>query len=192
MVFIYKMVAGSILPITIHNNKLYFLFGKENPMEDSAKGWSDFGGRMENNETPYKAALREGSEELTGFLGDKNVIHKLIRKNGGYYKIEHNNYHVHMFFLEYDENLPKYYNQNHRFLWNKMDKNVLNNSKLFEKIEVKWFSIDEIKSRKNEFRLFYREIIDKFLMDIENIEKFIMTKSIKHNKTRKNITEQKQ
>lgn len=35
------MVAGSILPITLHEGKLYFLFGKENPMEDSAKGFSD-------------------------------------------------------------------------------------------------------------------------------------------------------
>ena len=183
------MVAGSILPIAVHNNKLYFLFGKENPMEDSAKGWSDFGGRMENNETPYKAALREGSEELTGFLGDKNTINKLIRKNGGYYKIEHNKYHVHMFFLEYDENLPKYYNQNHRFLWNRMDKNVLNNSKFFEKIEIDWFSIDELNSRKAEFRKFYQEIIDKILMDIENIDKFIMSKLKKHNKTRKNQIE---
>ena len=61
------MVAGSILPVAIHKNQLYFLFGKENPMEDSAKGWSDFGGKMENGETPYTAALREGSEELTGF-----------------------------------------------------------------------------------------------------------------------------
>jgi len=68
------MVAGSILPVTIHNNKLYFLFGKENPMEDSAKGWSDFGGGVENGETPFSTAMREGGEELTGFLGDgKNV-----------------------------------------------------------------------------------------------------------------------
>jgi predicted NUDIX family NTP pyrophosphohydrolase len=66
------MVAGSILPITIHNNKLYFLFGKENPMEDSAKGWSDFGGRVDAGETPFTAALREGGEELTGFLGNNN------------------------------------------------------------------------------------------------------------------------
>mgnify|MGYP005661278921 FL=1 len=63
------MVAGSILPMAIHNNKLYFLFGKENPLEKSAKGWSDFGGRLENSETPFSAAIREGSEELTGFLG---------------------------------------------------------------------------------------------------------------------------
>ena len=55
------MVAGSILPIAIYKNQLYFLFGKENPLEDSAKGWSDFGGKMEPGETPYKAAMREGS-----------------------------------------------------------------------------------------------------------------------------------
>ena len=112
------MVAGSILPITIHNDKLYFLFGKENELEKSAKGWSDFGGRAEAGETPYKAALREGSEELTGFLGNKNQIQKLINKNGGVFKITHNSYHVHMFFLKYDENLPKYFNKNHYFLWN--------------------------------------------------------------------------
>ena len=53
------MVAGSILPVTIHNNELFFLFGKENPMENSAKGWSDFGGRVDAGETPYTAALRE-------------------------------------------------------------------------------------------------------------------------------------
>jgi len=38
------MVAGSILPVAYYKNKLYFLFGKENPMEDSSKGFSDFGG----------------------------------------------------------------------------------------------------------------------------------------------------
>ena len=48
------MVAASLLPITIYKNKLYFLFGKENDMEDSAKGWSDFGGRVEKDENIYK------------------------------------------------------------------------------------------------------------------------------------------
>ena len=37
------MVAGSILPVSFNDkNQLCFLFGKENPMEDSAKGFSDF------------------------------------------------------------------------------------------------------------------------------------------------------
>ena len=96
------MVAGSILPVTIHNNKLYFLFGKENPMEDSSKGWSDFGGRVDSGETPFTAALREGCEELTGFLGGKDEIKKLIQKGGGTYKISHDTYHVHIFFIKFE------------------------------------------------------------------------------------------
>jgi 8-oxo-dGTP pyrophosphatase MutT (NUDIX family) len=173
------MVAGSILPISIYQNKLYFLFGKENPLEDSAKGWSDFGGGVENGETPYQTALREGGEELTGFLGDGIEIKKLIKKNGGIYKLVNKTYHIHMFFLEYDENLPKYYNQNHRFLWDRMNNTLLSETKLFEKIEIGWFSIDEIKRRKKEFRSFYQEIVDDILLNIENIEKFIMKKSKK-------------
>jgi len=184
------MVAGSILPISIYKNKLYFLFGKENPLEDNAKGWSDFGGGVENGETPYKTALREGGEELTGFLGDGKEIEKLIRKNGGFYKLINKSYHVHMFFLDYDENLPKYYNENHRFLWNRLDNNLLSKTKLFEKIEIDWFSIDDMKNRKKEFRNFYQEIVDDILSKIENIEQFILKKSMKlskKNKTRKII-----
>jgi len=187
------MVAGSILPVTIHNNKLYFLFGKENPMEDSAKGWSDFGGGVENGETPYSTAMREGGEELTGFLGDGKQIKKLIHTNGGIYKIQHNTYHIHIFFLEYDENLPKYYNNNHRFLWERMDKTVLSKTKLFEKIEINWFSIEDMKNKRSEFRSFYQEIVDKFIENQENIYHFIENKSknikknrvIQENKTRK-------
>jgi 8-oxo-dGTP pyrophosphatase MutT (NUDIX family) len=173
------MVAGSILPISIHQNKLYFLFGKENPLEDSAKGWSDFGGGVENSETPFQTAVREGGEELTGFLGDGEQIKKLIKKNGGFYKLINKTYHVHMFFLEYDENLPKYYNENHRFLWDRMDNQLLSETKLFEKIEIEWFSINDIKNRKKEFRNFYQEIIDDILSNIERIKSIIIeSKSI--------------
>jgi len=149
------MVAGSILPVSLnHKNELCFLFGKENPMEDSAKGYSDFGGRMDKGETPYTAALREGSEELTGFLGDKKQLQKMIKKNGGHYQMTFDTYHVHMVFLEYDENLPKYYNFNHRFLWNKMDKKLLNKTKLFEKelflrFDIPFFIYDDGSSEIN-------------------------------------------
>jgi len=179
------MVAGSILPITIHKNKLYFLFGKENPLEAGAKGWSDFGGGTEKGETPYKTALREGGEELTGFLGDGPQLQKLIRKNGGIYKHQHNTYHVHMFYLDYDENLPKYYNLNHQFLWKRMDNELLSKTKLFEKIEIGWFSVDDLKERKKEFRGFYQDIVDDFLSDIENIYKFAESKQKKTNRTLK-------
>ena len=73
--------------------------------------------------------------------------------------------------MEYDKNLPKYYNDNHMFLWNAMDKNVLNDSKLFEKIEIDWFTEKQMKSRRSEFRNFYKIIVDMLLND-EEIKKF--------------------
>ena len=104
------MVAASILPICIYNNELHFLFGKENSMEDTAKGWSDFGGKVEKNESIYQGALREGAEELTGFLGNENDLKKIIRRNGGVYKITHDQikYHVHLFYLPYEPKLTEY------------------------------------------------------------------------------------
>jgi len=183
------MVAGSILPVSFNDeNQLCFLFGKENPMEDSAKGFSDFGGRMDKGETPYTAALRECSEELTGFLGDKKQLQKMIKKNGGYLPYTFNKYHVHIVYLDYDENLPKYYNNNHKFLWNAMDKNVLNDSKLFEKIEINWFTINQMKKRRQEFRNFYREFLDTYVQEEDNINTFVKKcmKKCGKNKTAKN------
>ena len=178
------MVAGSILPVSIKDKKLYFLFGKENPMEDSAKGWSDFGGGCENNENPRDTAIREGSEELTGFLGNPSQIKKLMEKNGEPYVISHNDYHVHLFLMNYDENLPTYYNNNHSFLWNKMDNKILNDSKLFEKIEINWFSVKDLALRRNEFRSFYREIVDIIKKQAPHIMKTITKPHSKtHNKS---------
>jgi hypothetical protein len=172
------MVAGSILPIALNEKgDLCFLFGKENPMEDSAKGFSDFGGGLEKGETPFQCALREGSEELTGFLGNKKELRKLIKKNGGVYHVLIGTYHVHMFHLPYDENLPKYYNQNHMFLWNRMDKTLLNDSKLFEKIEIQWFTLKEMKRRRSEFREFYRKTVDHFINIEDDLKKFLQRKN---------------
>lgn len=177
------MVAGSILPVAFHKNRLFFLFGKENPMEDSAKGFSDFGGRADGNETPLDAAMREASEELSGFLGDSNQVRALVKKNGGFYPLTVNTYHVHIVPMEYDENLPIYYNNTHRFLWDRMDKNVLNDSKLFEKIEIQWFSPEQMRRKKGVFREFYREIVDKILEELPDIQKFVTNPKAKRNKT---------
>jgi hypothetical protein len=175
------MVGSSILPATIYKDELFFLFGKENSLEKSAKGFSDFGGGMEKGETPYETALREGGEEMTGFLGDETEIKKIIKKNGGTYKINHNDkYHIHIFFLEYDENLPKYYNNNHKYLWKRMDNKKLKATKLFEKIEIKWFSIEEMKTMRNKFRHFYREISDKIIENKEEIRNFFVKSSYFH------------
>jgi hypothetical protein len=67
-------MGAGILPATIYNGKLYFLFGKEGKHEDSAPGFSDFGGGTDNNESYMETAVREAGEELTGFLGDDRDV----------------------------------------------------------------------------------------------------------------------
>ena len=177
------MPAGSILPVTIHNGKLYFLFGKENPMEDSSHGFSDFGGGKEKGESFYSAALREGSEELTGFFGSKTQLKSRIRKTGGtlpmpYFFDNGHEYRVHVIYTEYNEELVKHFNDNHRFLWNHMDKHTLNRSKLFEKIEIRWVCETQLRAFLPQMRHFYRDIVLRILLpNLENIRKFIAPKT---------------
>ena len=180
------MTGSSLLPVTIHKGELYFLFGKECSLENSAKGFSDFGGGVDKNENIYETALREGGEELTGFLGDDKILKQHIDSHGGVYKLTHNTYHVHIFFLEYDENLPKYYNMNHKFIWDRMNRKYLNKTKLFEKIEIDWFNEKNMRERKYEFRGFYQHIVDHILSEIPQIKKFII--KARKNKAKKTKT----
>jgi hypothetical protein len=167
------MVGSSILPVTFYNNKLYFLFGKEAPLETSAPGWSDFGGGVESGESIIETAMREGGEELTGFLGNPTELKNHIQTHGGIYKINYNDqYHIHVIYIPYDENLPKYYNQNHRFLWDRMNHKLLKKTKLFEKIEIGWFSSKDAKKNRHTFRHFYQNILDKILQDVPKIHNF--------------------
>jgi 8-oxo-dGTP pyrophosphatase MutT (NUDIX family) len=170
------MVAAGILPISIYKNKLYFLFGKENPMENSCPGWSDFCGGVEKGETIFQTALREGSEELSGFLGDEKQLRRKINAVGGPYKINNGDYHIFIFLIEHDQNLIEYYNNSHRFLWDRMDKKTLNDSKLFEKIEIKWFDKQTMKNERSSFRSFYREIVDLLLEHHDEIKKYAVGK----------------
>lgn len=190
------MTGSSVLPVTIYKGKLYFLFGLENEFEDSAKGFSDFGGGVENGENIQQTALREGGEELTGFLGDGNRLGEHMKKNGGSLHLTFNDYHIHVFYLKYDPNLPKYYNWNHAFLWKRMNKKMLSKTKLFEKIEIQWFSVNTMNARIKEFRSFYQVIVKQLISPLykPKIYSFIKKCANKHKavsvkrqkKTRKN------
>jgi hypothetical protein len=87
--------------------------------------------------------------------------------------------------MDYDENLPHYFTNHHRFLWERMDKTLLNNSKYFEKQEIKWFSLSALKKDTNEFRPFYREFVDLLLREVPKIKKFIVKRKSKKSKTMK-------
>jgi len=186
------MVGCSVLPVTLVDDQLFFLFGKEHS-SDSTPGFSDFGGGNEKNESHYETAMREAGEELTGFLGGPNAVKKLIRDSGGYHKLSYhfpddknNAYHIHFFHLPYDENLPKYYNANHKYLWERMDNAYLKKTKLFEKGEIAWFSVDDVRRRRKEFRSFYREITDLILENEPLIRKFLSSRKSNKRTTKKN------
>jgi len=182
-------MGAGILPTTIHNGKLYFLFGKENKYEDSAPGFSDFGGGTDNDESFFETAIRESGEELTGFLGDDNDIKKLLKRHGTYnidYKTGgHKTYRMHIFPFEYNHLLPYYYNNNQRFLQKRLDPEVIKNSKIFEKAEIRWVCIDELKKMRPQFRSYFQNIIDMILEQKNDIQKFIERSNITRKKTLK-------
>jgi hypothetical protein len=166
------MVGASVLPACIHKGKLYFLFGKENSLADTP-GWADFGGGVDPGENILESAMREGGEELTGFLGGEKEMRALIRKNGGYLPMSYDTYHIHLFHLPYEPLLPYYYNLNHEFLWKRMNKQFLTDTKLFEKIEIRWFSVDDMRRNRGKFRNFYRNIVDMLLKKEKEIRAFL-------------------
>ena len=169
-------MGGSILPVTIHNNKIYFLFGKERDIDENP-GWSDFGGGTDKGETLFQTAIREGGEEMTGFLGSSADIKKLLNKYGTYnldYKSEgYTTYRCHIFPMNYDDKLPFYYNNNQQFLQKRLDQKVIRNTKIFEKTQIKWFSFDEIKKDIKQFRSFYQNIVHLILGNKSAIEGFV-------------------
>lgn len=181
------MVGVSILPVAIHLGRLYFLFGKEKSVEYGIQGFSDFGGGRENEST-FDGAIREGCEEMTGFYGNETQLRNKIKNAGGTYQVNHNDkYYSHIFLTEYDENLPIYFANNHHYLYEKMNNKVLKDTKLFEKIELKWMTSKDMKKHIQLFRPFYREIVKQILSDLPNISKFLKSKGKKKkNKTLKN------
>lgn len=170
-------MGAGILPTTIHNGKLYFLFGKEGKYEDSAPGFSDFGGGTDNTEKFLETAIREAGEEFTGFLGNDADIRGMLNKCGTYdidYKTDgHQTYRMHIFPFKYNEWLPYYYNNNARFLQKRLAPKIFKTSKIFEKAEIRWVCVDDLKKMRPQFRSYFQNIIDMMLNQKESIQSFI-------------------
>jgi hypothetical protein len=171
-------MGAGILPATIHNGKLYFLFGKESKYEDTAPGFSDFGGGTDNKETLLSTAIRESCEEFTGFLGNNKDIRNLLTKHGTYNidrkSEEHGTYRTHIFPFEYNHWLPYYYNNNQRFLQKHMAPKIFKTTKIFEKAEIRWVCVDDLKKMRPKFRFFFVDTIDKICSEQDNIKNFII------------------
>ena len=154
-------MGAGILPISKYKNTIFFLLGREH----YDKKWSDFGGKKMNNESKLEIAIREGYEELNGFLGTKNQFKNLVKKNL-VLEIEKQDktYKSYLFTIPYDPNLPIYFNNHHKFMESNFPLTIDKNG-FFEKSQIRWFTLQELQSNKYEFRTFYKEIISEIIME---------------------------
>jgi 8-oxo-dGTP pyrophosphatase MutT (NUDIX family) len=174
-------MGAGFLPVAIHNGKLYFLFGKENKYADTP-GFADFGGGTDNKEPFLETALREFTEETTGFFGSIASLRQYVKQKG-FYPIDYvpqtkryRTYRTHLLPMEYNPQVVFYYNNNQRFLQKHLPKAVYKKEKFFEKSEMRWFSFEELEASKPLFRPYYRDIIQLIVEQIDRIEPFVRSR----------------
>ena len=165
-------MGGGALPIAYNkkNKKVYLLFGKENEyLNKDSPGFSDFGGGEKPGESALDTALREGCEELNGFFGCEGEIKRLIKENL-VTSLNHDRYTTFLFEIEYDENLPYYFNNNYKFLKSHVNKLVRHATNgLFEKSVIKWMTFDDLRNERSSFRSYYRNVVDVILENEDDI-----------------------
>ena len=67
-------MGAGILPVALHKGVLFLLMGQER----KNNLWCDFGGTPNKKEKPFETAIREGGEELNGFLGINEELENTI------------------------------------------------------------------------------------------------------------------
>lgn len=171
-------MGAGILPIALYKGAIYLLLGQERN-----NLWSDFGGTSHKNEKPFNTAIREGYEELNGFLGNIDDLEEHVKSNL-VLSISFEKYTTYLFNIEYHEYLPLYFNNLNAFIEiNAHDKIMKDHNGLFEKKEITWLELKKYKNNNNIIRLrdWYKPIID----NVAKNEKLLI-KEIKHLEKSKN------
>ena len=88
--------------------------------------------------------------------------------------------------MDYDEKLPFYYKNNYEFFSRYLPhvKHKKDNG-LLEKSKIKWFTFDELKAEKKNFRSFYQNIVDLILKQENEIIDKMKHRLIRNTKTKK-------
>jgi hypothetical protein len=69
--------------------------------------------------------------------------------------------------------LTFYYNNNQRFLQKRLPENVFKTTKIFEKAEIRWVCVDDLKKMRSQFRSYFQNIVDMMLNQKDSIKSFI-------------------
>ena len=161
-------MGAGFLPVSLHNNRLYFLFGEE----DKERKWSDFGGGKNDNETPLSQfvlnpdftlnnSLNKGYEETNGILGTMSDIKELLKHNT-LLKVGIEHYTTFIVKIGYDEALPYYFNNQQKFIKTHFP-NLIDKNGFFEKRQMKWMTINDMKTKRKYFRGHYKYILDHII-----------------------------
>jgi len=166
-------MGAGVLPIARYKGTLFLLLGQER----NNNLWCDFGGGAYKGEKPYKTAIREGSEELNGFLGDENDFETTVNHNM-ILSITYDKYTSYIFRTNYDKKLPIYFTNVNKFAeFHLKDKIETQYNGLFEKKQIQWFPLSKFKEDKSRamFREHYKPVLDSVLKNEQFIIKFIET-----------------
>ena len=194
-------MGAGILPIAIHKGQLYFLFGKENKYADTP-GYADFGGGALNpSESLLETAIREFTEETTGYWGSIPEMTEYINAIGSKYidipaakgSRKTISYRTYLLPVKYSPSFETFYNNNHAFLEERLPVDVYKNSKIFEKSQVRWMTINDlyaalVKKRKKAgkevvgkedivFRPYYMYIIQQLVDNYDKLHEFVMDRT---------------
>ena len=125
-------IGSGILPISIKNDKIYFLFGLERDgYIPSVKGYCDFGGKSDQDENIKDTACREAYEESNGFLGSTNTLKKKIDQNL-MLSINSGQYTCFLVKFKYSKSLINRFKKNYKCI-KKNHPEIIKNNYLFEK-----------------------------------------------------------
>jgi len=161
-------MGAGILPVALYRGTLFLLLGQER----HNNLWSDFGGGSHKGEKPFKTAIREGTEELNGFLGTEEELEEEVNNNM-VLSICFDKYITYLFSTKYNKDLPKYFSNNNKFIEKEVS-NIINikHNGLYEKKLIGWFPVNKFKNTQNKSIL--RPHYQEHIMSVVKNEQFII------------------
>lgn len=166
-------MGAGVLPVSLYKGTLFLLLGQER----HNNLWCDFGGGAHKGERPFKTAIREGTEELNGFLGDESEFETLVTNNL-IVSISYDKYTSYIFKTNYDKKLPSYFSNVNSFAEVHLkDKIAIEDNGLFEKKQIQWYSLSKLKEDKSQIKLreFYKPLLETIFKNEKLIVDFIQT-----------------
>ena len=166
-------MGAGVLPVSIYKGALFLLLGQER----KNNLWADFGGSAHKGERPFKTAIREGVEELNGFLGDENEFEALVTSNM-IISISYDKYTSYIFKTNYDKKLPYYFSNVNKFAEQHLKDEIdADHNGLFEKKQIQWFPLSKLKEDNSQimFREFYKPLFQSIIKNERFIINFLQT-----------------